>query len=118
MATQLWSVLLIVFSTVLSATASFLLKLASKKLSLRIKSLITNLPLLGSVALYGISTIIAIIAYRGGELTILVPFGSLNYIWAALLAMQFLDEKMNRWKWLGISTIIIGITFISLGALW
>ena len=29
--------------------------------------------------------------------------------------MKFLNEKMNRLKWLGIITIVIGIIFIGIG---
>ena len=114
MATQLSSIVLITLSTVISSLASFFLKVASKNFTFQIKAVIRNFPLIGAFSLHFISAIIGIIAYRGGELTVLVPLASLNYIWASILAVRFLGEKMNGWKWAGIFTIMVGITLIGL----
>lgn len=115
MQAQLWSIALIVASTILSSLGSFYMKVASARLSLSIITVIKNIPLLVAVFLHVTSAVIGVIAYRGGELTILVPLGSLNYVWASLLAVRYLDEKMNRWKWLGTASIIAGIVLIGLG---
>lgn len=114
MATQLSSIILITLSTIISSLASFFLKVASKNFTFKIKTIIKNLPLIGAFTLHFVSAIIGIIAYRGGELTVLVPLASLNYIWASILAVRFLGEKMNIWKWAGILTIMVGITIIGL----
>lgn len=114
MPTQLSSIILINISTLLSSLASFFLKIASKNFTFQIRTIIKNLPFIGAFMLYFTSAIISIIAYRGGELTVLVPLASLNYIWASILAVRFLGEKMNGWKWAGIFTIMVGITLIGL----
>lgn len=115
MTTQLWSIIVIVASTVLSSFGSFYMKIGSKSLTSNITKLVTNLPLIGGLTFHVLSGILGVIAYSGGELTVLVPLGSLNYIWASILAIYFLDEKMNRWKWLGIIFIMVGVTLIGLG---
>ena len=115
MATQLWSAALIIVSTLISSLGTFYLKVGSAAFSLEIKSIIKNLPVIGGLALQVFSTLLGVIAYKGGDLTFLVPLGALNYIWASILAVSFLKEKMNRWKWLGITTIMVGIVLIGLG---
>ena len=113
--TQLWSVLLVILSTVLSSLGSFYMKVASKSITFNINTVITNMPLIGALSLHTLSAVVGVIAYRGGELTVLVPLASLNYIWASLLAIKFLGEKMNTWKWVGVIGIMLGIILIGLG---
>lgn len=112
--TTVWSIAVLMASTVLSSVGAFLFKVASKKLRLNIRALFNKELILG-IALYGVSAILTIIAYKGGELTVLVPLGSLNYLWAAFLAQWFLGEHMNSWKWRGVAFIICGIALIGVG---
>ncbi len=113
--TAFWSIVLIILSTILSSLGSFYMKVASSTVKLNIKTVITNMPLIGALTLHTLSAIVGVIAYRGGELTVLVPLASLNYILASLLAIKFLGEKMNSRKWTGIVGIVVGITLIGLG---
>ncbi len=117
MPSQLLSIGLMIISTISSSLGSFFLKVASKKFAFNINAVITNLPLFVAVSLHFTSAIIGVIAYKGAELSLLVPFASLNYIWASLLAIKFLGEKMNKWKWLGMFLIMLGITLVSYGGL-
>ena len=112
--TTLFSAAVLVGSTILSSIGAFLFKLASKNLRFD-RSLLTNWTLLFGLGLYGVSAVLTIIAYKGGELTVLVPLGSLNYLWAAFLAQWFLGERMNLWKGTGIGLIVIGISLVGLG---
>ena len=75
-----------------------------------------NYHLFGGVILYALGTIFFIPALKGGDLSVLYPFVALGYIWVSLLSVKFLGEKMNKFKWIGISLIIIGVTFIGLGS--
>jgi uncharacterized membrane protein len=54
-------------------------------------------------------------ALKGGDLSILYPAVSISYIWVCLFSVKMLGEKMNRKKWLGILTIMLGVVLISLG---
>ena len=114
MPTSFLSIVLIIFSTLLSSLGSFYMKVASKSMN-NLKTVITNMPLIGALSLHTLSAIVGVIAYRGGELTVLVPLASLNYIWASLLAIKYLGENMNTWKWIGVVSIMLGITIIGLG---
>ena len=115
MATQLWAVGLVVLATLIGSFGPILLKKASSKSLSKISSLATNYHLFGGVSLYAIGTILFIPALRGGELSVLYPFIALTYIWVSLLSVKFLGEKMNRFKWLGIALIIIGVSLIGFG---
>jgi len=55
-------------------------------------------------------------ALKGGDLSILYPFVSVTYVWVALLSVRFLGEKMNKFKWIGIAMIILGVSFIGIGS--
>ena len=116
MVTQLWAIGLVILATLVGAFGPILLKKASSKKLSKIGSLITNYPLFGGVALYAVGTLLFIPALKGGDLSVLYPFVSLTYIWVSLLSMKFLGEKMNKFKWIGIALIIIGVVFIGFGS--
>lgn len=116
MTTQLWSILLVLFASLLASISPVLLKKASGKRLFNLKSLATNYFLFGAVILYGLGIIIFITALRGGELSVLYPISSLGYVWASLSSVKFLGEKMNRYKWIGLALIIIGASFVGIGS--
>jgi uncharacterized membrane protein len=116
MATQLWAIALVISATLIGAFGPILLKKASAKKLSKISSLATNYHLFGGVSLYAIGTLLFIPALKGGDLSVLYPLVSVNYIWVSLLSVKFLGEKMNKLKWIGIALIIIGVTFIGLGS--
>ena len=115
MKTELWSILLVFIGTIIGSFGALYLKIGSKDFSINIKKLIRNYKLILGFVFYGISSIFFIIALTGGELSVLYPLCAASYIWVCLLSMKFLNEKMNKLKWFGIITIIIGIIFIGIG---
>ena len=103
-----------VISTIGSSCGAFFFKKASGQ-SFRPVALIQNRYFIVGITTYAVSAVLSVIAFRGGELTVLVPLASLNYIWTAILAQRFLGERMNFWKWIGILFIFIGLAFVGLG---
>lgn len=116
MTTQIWAMVIIFFATIIGAVGSLFLKYGSEHFVLNLKKLFTNYKVIFGLFLYGIASIMFIIALRGGELTVLYPMTSLSYIWISFLSIKFLKEKMNKFKWLGIFAIIVGVTLIGLGS--
>ena len=112
MATELWAVGLAVLSTFLGSCGALFLKMGAARASLRPLELVRNASLIGGIMMYVLATFIFIPALKGGELSILYPIISLSYVWAALLSMRFLGERMNAWKWLGILMILLGVGLI------
>ncbi|MBN2111593.1 EamA family transporter [Candidatus Woesearchaeota archaeon] len=116
MATAPWAIGLVILASVVGALGPIYLKKGAKNFRLNFKALATNYALMLGVLFYGSSTIIFIPALRGGELSVLYPFVSLSYVWVSLLSTKMLKEKMNKFKWLGVLIIIIGVSLIGLGS--
>ncbi|MFH0859829.1 MAG: EamA family transporter [Candidatus Altiarchaeota archaeon] len=115
MKAQLTSILMVLFATVLGALGSLYLKLGSGRLTLNLKVLY-NREIWYGVILYAVSSVIFIIALRGGELSVLYPFVASSYIWVCLLSVKVLKERMNVQKWAGIAFIVLGVSLIGLGS--
>ena len=116
MATAPWAIGLVIVASIVGALGPIYLKKGAKNFKFDFKVLITNYALMLGVLFYGSATIIFIPALRGGELSVLYPFISLSYVWVSLLSVKMLKEKMNKFKWLGVLIIIIGVSLIGFGS--
>ncbi len=116
MKTELWAIGLVLLATVLGSLGPLFLKKASDKLTFNIKSILANYNILLGFFFYGIGTILFIPALKGGDLSVLYPMIAFVHVLVCLLSVKFLNERMNKLKWIGISLIILGVTFIGLGA--
>ena len=116
MATKLWAILLVLFTTILTSSAQILWKLGSSSLSFDITRILLNYYFLAGILLYFMGGTLLIIAFKGGEVSVLYPIIATSYVWVSLLSMKFLDEKINIFKWIGISIIIAGIILIGYGS--
>ena len=112
MATILLSIFLAVIVTFIGTIAALLVKLGSKTFSFRPLSFVKNYKLIIGLFMYVISSILFILALKGGELSVLYPILAIGYIWISLVSMKFLNEKMTLSKWIGIIFIIIGVSVI------
>lgn len=107
---NLFAVFLTAIATFIGAFGAILLKKGSKN-----KSMI-NMKVFWGLFLYGLSTILYIIALKREQLSILYPIVSLNYVWVSVLSVSILKEKMNFWKWFGIAVIMFGVIVIGFGS--
>jgi len=74
--------------------------------------ILTNLPLFGGLACYGISTALLVLALRYGELSVLYPIIALTYVWVSILSVGFLGESVNSFKILGLVFIVLGVAVL------
>ncbi len=116
METPIWTIIVTLIACFIGAFGPMYLKRASGKLSFNIIELIKNKDLIIGIFLYGIATIIFIPALKFGQLSVLYPLVATTYMWSTLIAIKFLGEKMNKFKWIGIIVIIIGVSLIGIGA--
>ena len=116
MATKLWAMLLVLFTTLLTSSAQILWKIGSATFNFNIIGILTNPFLVGGVLLYIVGGALLIISFRGGEVSVLYPIIAMSYIWVSFLSMKFLGEIMNVYKWIGVIGIIIGIVMIGFGS--
>jgi multidrug transporter EmrE-like cation transporter len=75
-------------------------------------AIFTNLTLLGGYALYGLSTVLLVLALRDGELSLLYPVIALTYVWVTLLSFLIFQESISPFKLAGIATIVAGVTVL------
>lgn len=113
MATKLWAIGLILLCTLLTTSAQIFLKLGSNKLPLVI---FTNWQLFTGIILYAIGAFVMIMAFRGGEVTVLYPIFASSYIWVSLLSAYFFNESLGLLKISGVFVVILGITMIAMGS--
>ena len=78
-------------------------------------AVVTNMPLMAGYVLYGINTLMLVLALREGELSMLYPIIALTYVWVTLLSYTMLHEPPNVFKNLGIATIVIGVAVLGRG---
>jgi multidrug transporter EmrE-like cation transporter len=72
----------------------------------------TNLPLMAGYSLYGISTLLLVLALRKAQLSILYPIISLTYVWVTILSVIIFAESMNVSKVLGLLIIVCGVAVL------
>ena len=107
------SIALVFGCTVLGAAAQILMKTGANVLgSTNPIDILTNPPLFAGYCLYGLSTVLLVLALRDGELSILYPVISLTYVWVTLLSVWFFDEVLNPFKVAGIAVIVIGVAVL------
>jgi len=108
--------MLLVFAcTVLGAAAQILMKVGMSHFTPDVRSILTNVPLIMGYALYGVNTLMLVVALRDGELSMLYPIIALTYVWVTLLSYALLPEKPNFYKNVGIATIVIGVVVLGKG---
>ena len=107
------SIALVFGCTVFGAAAQILIKSGANTLSSASPiAMITNLSLLAGYSLYGLSTILLVLALRDGELSILYPVISLTYVWVTFLSVLLFKESMNFFKVLGVFIIVTGVAIL------
>ena len=65
--------------------------------------------LLGGFAIYGLGSLLMILAYRHGELSVLQPMNSMSYVFSTILAILILHESVGFINIVGIFFIISGV---------
>ncbi len=113
MQVKLTIILLVAFCALLGATGQIFFKLASEDLSFEFTKLISNWKLWLGLFLYGIATVLFIIALKQGNLSILYPVIATSYIWVTIFSMLFLKEVFPFYKWSGVLLIILGVGIIT-----
>jgi multidrug transporter EmrE-like cation transporter len=109
------SVVLVFFCTILGAAAQLLLKIGMAQFTPDIWAIVTNWPLVLGYTLYGINTVMLVLALKDGELSVLYPIIALTFVWVTLLSYGLLNEEPNWRKNIGIATIVIGVGVMGRG---
>jgi drug/metabolite transporter (DMT)-like permease len=108
------SIVLILLSSFLGASAALFVKKGTKNRTLF--ALCKSPLLLTGLFIYGTSALIYLFVLRTEQLSVVFPLSATMYIWSTILAVHYLHEKMNLYKWLGITGIILGVVLIGIGS--
>ncbi len=107
--------MLVFACTVLGAAAQILMKVGMTHFEPRLLSILMNIPLVVGYSLYGLNTLMMVLALREGELSMLYPIIALTYVWVTLLSYTLLHEPPNIYRNVGITTIVIGVAVLGRG---
>jgi len=110
--------LMVVCCTIIGAAAQILIKMGTASLGEHPSlvetavGIFTTRLLFEGYALYGLSTVLLVLALRHGELSLLYPVFTLTYVWVTVLSIIIFHDSMNAFKLAGISTIIAGVAVL------
>ncbi len=108
--------IIVFFCTLIGAISQILIKMGAGTLSHSSPlAMLTSPPLFAGYALYGISTILLVVALRDAELSLLYPIIALTYVWVAGLSVVVFHEPLNFFKVVGITTIVLGVGVLGRG---
>ena len=107
-------ILLFLFSVLISSVSQIILK---KSANVQHESMIKeylNVRVISAYALFFLSSLLTLFAYRGVPLSMGPVLETTGYIWVTLLGLVFLKEHVNYQKWVGLGLIVVGILVFSL----
>lgn len=104
--------LLLAVMTLFNSAGAIFLKKASGSES--ILALIKNKNIYLGVVLYLSGMAINIYLLKIMEYSLVMPLGSLTYIWTLILSKTFLGESITKRKIIGIAGIMAGVAILSL----
>jgi len=114
----------IISGVILNACAQLLLKAGTNALGGAIHltmsnwfetfiKVVTQLPILGGLACYGVSLVVWIIGLSRTDVTIAYPMLSLGYVVSAAGAWIFLGEAISPQRLVAMGVIIIGVVLLA-----
>ncbi len=105
---------IIFFGAVIGSLGNLVVKMGANKYSFF--RLCRSSYLWGGLVLYALSVLLYVFVLRFEELSVVYPLVSMSYIWTTVFSIKYLGEKMNKWKWIGLLGIILGIVLIGVGS--
>jgi drug/metabolite transporter (DMT)-like permease len=112
------SILLVLMCTVFGAAAQMLIKAGANTLPHvsgmlpNIIAMAMNARLVAGYSLYGISTILLVVALKHGELSLLYPVIALTYVWVTILSVLVFHEYLNPLRLAGVIVIVMGVAIL------
>lgn len=112
------SILLVVACTVLGAAAQMLIKSGANALPHvtgflpNVVAMLSSVPLLAGYSLYGLSTVLLVVALKHGELSLLYPVIALTYVWVAILSVVVFHEYLSPLRIAGVVVIVAGVAIL------
>lgn len=112
MKTSFKAFLLVVLATITISISQTLIKLGVKTLTWNITGIITNHYIIIAYMLLAVSSVLVILGFKWGELSVLYPVIGLSFVWVLLISFFFLGETVNAWKIIGSAFIVGGVALL------
>jgi uncharacterized membrane protein len=111
------AIILVIGCSVLGTLAQFSFKLATNHMVVNgLENFFVNPYLIIGYVFYGISMLSLTIALKKGELSFLYPFVALTFVWVNIFSpLIFNSEHFVIVRFIGVISIVIGVSFIGLG---
>lgn len=112
---SIWQFFLIIFTVFLLAAGQILFKIASDNLIITARGFIPSLfdpAILVALAVYGVATVLWLIALKGMPLRVAYPFVALAFVIVPTLAHYLLGESVGWNTYVGALIIGVGV-FVS-----
>ncbi len=112
------SILLVLTCTVFGAAAQMFIKSGANSLPHvhgwipNALAMLSNARLMLGYSLYGISTILLVVALRHGQLSLLYPVIALTYVWVAILSVMVFHEVLSPLRVSGVVVIVAGVAIL------
>lgn len=99
--------------TIVASLGALFFKKGAARFSFNPLQQIKNTNLIIGLLLYIAPTPVYLWALKNANVSLLYPVNSLTFLWTSLLSVKFLGEKMNKHKWLGVASIILGVGLLA-----
>ena len=111
------AVWLVVFCTFVVAVAQILMKSGADyaKAHPGLIGIVTNPVLVVGYGLYAVVTVLIVVAFKDGELSVLYPILSLSYLWVTVLSFFIFHDTLNAYKLIGVTVIMCGVAVLGRG---
>jgi multidrug transporter EmrE-like cation transporter len=111
------AVWLVVFCTFIIAVAQILMKSGADyaKVHPGLMGIVTNPVLVVGYGLYAVVTVLIVVAFKHGELSVLYPILSLSYLWVTVLSFFIFHDSLNAYKLIGVTVIMCGVGVLGRG---
>lgn len=110
---MLFEVLLVALGTAIGSVGALFVKKATMRDGGFLKILL-SWKMFWAGFLYALGSVFYLWALSRAEVSYIYPMVALSYVWATLLAMWKLNEKMNLARWVALGLIIVGVIMVSL----
>jgi len=96
--------------SVLGAFGALFLKKGAKKFTFKNP---VNKNIVAGFITYVLTTVVFVLGVKKTTLSFFYPFTSLLYLFAAVLGIVVLKEKVTKWRLAGICCVIAGVVMVS-----
>lgn len=97
---------------IFASVASLFLKKSTSS-GLNIRSFLINPYLYLGGGLYVLSALLNLYLLKRLPYSVVIPLGSLTYIWTLIIAHKYLGEAISKQKLMGILSILIGVILLT-----